>query len=216
MNTAPEEIPALTPEMRLFPPLHIATPAEWLERATVHWRELLVDHANCEKKAASTALSLLFTYAEDLTLAGQLSRLAREELRHFEQVQRLMVSLDIPFQRLSPSRYAEGLRRAVRLEEPERRVDLLICGGLIEARSCERFAAVAPRLPEPLGTFYRTLSEAEVRHCSVYFRLGESAARAHAVDFNQRVAQLGEVESELIATPDPQFRFHSGLPTQPD
>jgi tRNA isopentenyl-2-thiomethyl-A-37 hydroxylase MiaE len=104
MNTAPEEIPALTPEMRLFPPLHIATPAEWLERATVHWRELLVDHANCEKKAASTALSLLFTYAEDLTLAGQLSRLAREELRHFEQVQRLMVSLDIPFQRLSPSR----------------------------------------------------------------------------------------------------------------
>ncbi len=212
MNALPDANPAPRPEPRSFPPLRVATPPEWLAHASTRWRELLVDHANCEKKAASTALGLLFTYAEDLSLAAQLSRLAREELRHFEQVQRLMVALDVPFQRLSPSRYAEGLRRAARLEEPGRRVDLLICGGLIEARSCERFVALAPRLPEPLGTFYRTLGAAEARHFSVYFRLGESAARADDVDFGERVTQLAEAEGALITTPDPQFRFHSGVP----
>jgi tRNA-(ms[2]io[6]A)-hydroxylase len=204
--------PAFEPAARLFPPLLVATPAEWLERASTQWRELLVDHANCEKKAASTALSLLFAYAEDHALTAQLSRLAREELRHFEQVQRLMVSLDVPFQRLSPSRYAESLRRAARVEEPGRRIDLLICGGLIEARSCERFTALAPRLPEPLGTFYRTLSEAELRHFSVYFRLGETAAKEDAVEFGARVTKLAEIEGSLISRPDPQFRFHSGRP----
>ena len=111
----------------------------------------------------------------------------------------------------SPSRYAEGLRRAARIEEPGRRIDLLICGGLIEARSCERFTALAPRLPEPLGTFYRTLSEAEGRHCSVYFRLGETAA-GDSANFGARVTQLAEIEASLISTPDSQFRFHSGLP----
>lgn len=210
MSVRHDASPAPGPAGPLFPPLQVATPPEWLERASAHWRELLVDHANCEKKAASTALSLLFTYAEDPALTTQLSRLAREELRHFEQVQRLMGSLGVPFQRLAPSRYAEGLRRAAHVEEPGRRVDLLICGGLIEARSCERFTALAPRLPEPLGTFYRTLSEAEMRHFSVYFRLGASAAGANGIEFDARVGQLAAVEGELISQPDPQFRFHSG------
>src|SRR5690606_4290710 len=70
-----------------------STPAAWVDYAVEHWPALLVDHANCEKKAASTALSLMFTYPEDRTLTGTMSRLAREELRHFEQVQRLMDKL---------------------------------------------------------------------------------------------------------------------------
>src|SRR5262245_52359540 len=87
-----------------------ATPARWFEVASERWRELLVDHANCEKKAASTALSLIFSYPEDMALTDKMSRLAREELRHFEQVQKLMQELSVPFTRMSPSRYAEGLR----------------------------------------------------------------------------------------------------------
>jgi tRNA-(ms[2]io[6]A)-hydroxylase len=184
--------------------------------ACQRWRELLLDHANCEKKAASTALSLLFTYPEDFTLTSQLSGLAREELRHFEQVQRLMVTLAVPFQRLSPSRYAEGLRRRVRLEEPGRRIDVLICGALIEARSCERFRALAPRLPEPMSTFYRMLSEAEARHHRLYLELAESTASADPEAFERRVQELAEVEADLILTPDSQFRFHSGRPALPD
>jgi len=137
------------------------TPERWFEVAAERWQDLLTDHANCEKKAASTALSLIFTYSDDRPLADSMSRLAREELRHFEQVQKLMVQLNVPFQRMSPARYAEGMRKAMRREEPGRLIDLLVCGALIEARSCERFRRLAPRLATPLKEFYGA------RHCAV-------------------------------------------------
>ena len=94
------------------------TPQRWFDVACERWRELLVDHANCEKKAASTALSLIFTYADDLQLTDRLSRLAREELRHFEQVQKMMQELDVPFVAAAPSRYGDGLRAATRRAKP--------------------------------------------------------------------------------------------------
>jgi tRNA-(ms[2]io[6]A)-hydroxylase len=203
MSVAPEAI--VEPAMLLA-----ATTQRWYDAAVERWRELLVDHANCEKKAASTALSLMFTYAEDMQLTERMSRLAREELRHFEQVQKYMRELQVPFARLAPSRYAEGLRRAVRGHEPHRLLDLLLCGALIEARSCERFVGLAPRLPSPLGDFYGGLAQSEARHQSLYLRLAEQ--RAGDVDWLQRLAELAAVEAELATSPDPQFRFHSGTP----
>jgi tRNA 2-(methylsulfanyl)-N6-isopentenyladenosine37 hydroxylase len=188
-----------------------ATPSRWFEVARERWAELLVDHANCEKKAASTALSLIFTYAADMALTESLSRLAREELRHFEQVQKYMRDLGVPFMRLSPSRYAEGLRRSVRNREPERLQDLLLCGALIEARSCERFVILADMLDAPLGQFYRGLAQSEARHQSLYLRLAEH--RAGQLQWRARLQELAGIEAELVTTPDPQFRFHSGLPS---
>ena len=199
--------------MQLFDLLKCPTPPAWLDAAVARRDELLVDHANCEKKAASTALSLLFAYAEDRVLTARVSRLAREELRHFEQVQRLMISLEVPYMRLSPSRYAEGLRREVRVAEPGRQLDLLICGALIEARSCERFIALAPRLDDPLGAFYQGLSEAEARHFTLYVELAERCAgEGRREELRQRQLDLAEVEAQLITSPDTQFRFHSGVP----
>jgi tRNA-(ms[2]io[6]A)-hydroxylase len=186
------------------------TPARWYDVACERWRELLIDHANCEKKAASTALSFIFTYPEDTALTDKLSRLAREELRHFEQVQKFMQVLQVPFSRLSPSRYADGLRRALRAHEPNRLVDLMLCGALIEARSCERFLGLAPRLQPPLGNFYAGLAHSEARHHNLYLKLAEQ--RAKDIDWRVRLQQIGEVEAELITSPDPQFRFHSGCP----
>lgn len=186
------------------------TPVRWFEVAGERWRELLVDHANCEKKAASTALSLIFAYAEDMPLADRMSRLAREELRHFEQVQKLMQELRVPFMRLAPSRYAEGLRAMVRRPEPDRLLDLLLCGVLIEARSCERFEGLAPRLENPLRDFYAGLAVSEARHHGLYLRLVDQ--RAGNQDWRQRLRQLAEVEAELATSADPQFRFHSGSP----
>jgi tRNA 2-(methylsulfanyl)-N6-isopentenyladenosine37 hydroxylase len=186
------------------------TPALWYDIAVERWRELLVDHANCEKKAASTALSLIFTYSEDMQLTDRLSRLAREELRHFEQVQKYMRELGVPFSRLSPSRYAEGLRRTLSTREPERLLDLLLCGALIEARSCERFIGLASRLPAPLADFYGGLAHSEARHQGLYLRLVD--ARAGASDWRKRLHEIATVEAELATSPDPQFRFHSGLP----
>lgn len=187
-----------------------ATDERWFDLAAQRWQELLVDHANCEKKAASTALSLIFTYGEDVDLTSRLSRLAREELRHFEQVQKYMVELGVPFQRLSPSRYAEGLRRAVRREEPGRLLDLLLCGALIEARSCERFLGLIDKLDDPLRTFYRALAESEARHRSLYLRLAEQ--RSPDDQIRERLSKLATIEAELATSPDEQFRFHSGTP----
>jgi tRNA-(ms[2]io[6]A)-hydroxylase len=190
--------------------LRAATPARWFEVARERWRELLIDHANCEKKAASTALSLIFTYPEDFALTDRLSRLAREELRHFEQVQKMMQTLAVPFVRLTPSRYAAGLRKTLRNAEPDRLLDLLLCGVLIEARSCERFEGLVPHLAEPLKGFYGGLAQSEARHRSMYLRLAED--RCVTGDWQSRLAALADIEAELATSRDPQFRFHSGEP----
>ena len=208
-----DELAVRAGEMQLFDLLQCPTPGEWLDAAVQRRAELLNDHANCEKKAASTALSLLFAYAEDRVITERISRLAREELRHFEQVQRMMGALGVPFARLKPSRYAEGLRKHVRVDEPGRQLDLMICGALIEARSCERFAALVPLLDEPLRSFYDGLAAAEARHFTLYVELAERAAGPErAEELARRQALLAAAERDLVTSPDPQFRFHSGVP----
>ena len=188
------------------------TPAAWLEEATARLPELLHDHANCELKAASTALGFIYRYPDRARLAHRMSRLAREELRHFEQVRKILSDMEVPFQHVSASRYARGLRDAVRDQEPYRLLDLLIVGALIEARSCERFAALAPRLPERLGRFYGGLLASEARHFEHYLQFAREECDIEDDAFEARVGALKALEAELIAAPDPQFRFHSGVP----
>jgi len=194
------------------PLLKAATPEAWIERARVETDVLLIDHANCEKKAASTALSLMFAYAEDLELTGKMSRLAREELRHYEQVTKLMKTLAVVPQRLAPGRYAERLRRLVAKSEPQREVDLMICGALIEARSCERFAALAPALGSSVGELFQGLHNAEARHYRIYLDLARRAAQRAGTDIRARVEEFAVLESDLITSHDEVFRFHSGTP----
>ncbi|HLZ98081.1 MAG TPA: tRNA isopentenyl-2-thiomethyl-A-37 hydroxylase MiaE [Steroidobacteraceae bacterium] len=194
------------------PLLKAATPAAWVAKACAETTVLLIDHANCEKKAASTALSLMFAYAEDLELTGRMSRLAREELRHYEQVAKLMKTLSIVPQRLSPGRYAERLRRLAAKSEPQREIDLMICGALIEARSCERFAALAPAIGGPIGVLFQGLHAAEARHYTVYLELARRAGRRAGIDFRARVEEFALLESQLITSHDDVFRFHSGTP----
>jgi len=196
------------------PLLRAATPVAWIAHAGAQADVLLIDHANCEKKAASTALSLMFAYAEDLELADCMSRLAREELRHYEQVAKLMRGLNVAPRRLAPGRYAERLRRLVSKSEPQREVDLMICGALIEARSCERFAALGKTVPAPLNELFQGLHAAEARHYQLYLRLAGRAARRAAVelDLDVRIQEFAALEADLITSPDPVFRFHSGVP----
>ena len=192
--------------------LAAATPGAWYAAALGALDVLIVDHANCEKKAASTALGLMFAYAEDAELGLALARLAREELRHYEQVLGLMGRLGIPYARLAPGRYAAELRRALATREPARRLDLLIVGALIEARSAERFRGLVPRLPEALAGFYRGLEAAEARHTSLYLALARRHGARAGLDVAARYAALAAIEAELATRPDPTFRFHSGPP----
>ena len=185
------------------------TPAAWIEAAREHWRALLIDHANCEKKAASSALALIFAYPEDAALGAALSRLAREELRHFEQVAQMMQRLEVRFERQKPGRYGAGLRAALRSHEPLRKTDLLLSNALIEARSCERFELLAAVLPEPLGNFYAALQRSEARHYQLYLRLASESCGPRST-WKQRLRELAVVEAELIIERDQMLRFHSG------
>lgn len=197
--------------------LKVATPDAWVAAAVLQWQDLLRDHANCEKKAASTALALMFAYPDDRRLAQRMARLAREELRHFEQVDKLMQQLGVEATRLSPARYAGELRKHLATRDPERKLDLLVAGALIESRSCERFERVAPQLPEPIGSFYTDLAVSERRHEGLYLDLAREAALALDAASGEtllaaRVEALSQVEADLVTRPDPQFRFHSGTP----
>jgi tRNA-(ms[2]io[6]A)-hydroxylase len=197
----------LTP---VFEFLRCPTPDAWIEAALVQQELLLIDHANCEKKAASTALNLMFRYSGDFDFLAGLSRLAREELRHFEQVLALMRARGIAYRRIDASRYAQGLRELVRTHEPARLVDTLIAGAFIEARSCERFARLVPHLDAELAHFYRSLLRSESRHFRDYLAAARRAAAG--ADIAARIEAFAERERELIESEDPQFRFHSGPP----
>jgi tRNA-(ms[2]io[6]A)-hydroxylase len=188
------------------------TPDEWLSEACGRLPEMLLDHANCELKAASTALGFLYRYPERVALAQRMSRLAREELRHFEQVRSIMDDMEIPFERLSASRYAGQLRGAARQDEPYRLLDMLLIGALIEARSCERFAKIAPRLPQKLGKFYSGLLASEARHFEHYLAFAESECGVSDEEIRTRLDELKAIEARLVSDPDPEFRFHSGRP----
>lgn len=188
------------------------TPEEWLDEACERVPQLLLDHANCELKAASTAMGFLYRYPHRAALAQRMSKLAREELRHFEQVRSLMDAMSIPFARLGASRYAGGLRDTARQDEPYKLLDLLLIGALIEARSCERFAMVAPRLPEKLGKFYAGLLASEARHFEHYIAFARSECGIDGKEIEERLVELKVVEARLVTDPDPEFRFHSGRP----
>jgi tRNA 2-(methylsulfanyl)-N6-isopentenyladenosine37 hydroxylase len=186
------------------------TPDAWVSVALQHQDILLVDHAQCEKKAASTALSMIYRYPNRTELLAKMSRLAREELRHFEQVLRFIIARGFKYEHLSPSRYAEGLKKGARTAEPMRLVDSLIIGAFIEARSCERFAKLAPHLDVELGRFYTGLLASESRHFQDYLNLAQLYADE---DITPRVVHFAAIEAKLIESADTELRFHSGIPS---
>jgi tRNA-(ms[2]io[6]A)-hydroxylase len=184
------------------------TPDKWLENALDSPALMLIDHANCEKKAASTALNLIYRYVDDFELMNKMSKLAREEMRHFEQVIAIMKRRSIAYQHLSASRYASGLRAMARTDDPGRLIDVLIIGAFIEARSCERFARLAPCLDSELEQFYTSLLKSEGRHYQDYLGLAIKAAKGESLD--ERIRMFAQVERQLVEAPDTEFRFHSG------
>lgn len=240
--------------------LHNKTPQAWLDEAAKpqNLPILLIDHANCELKAAQTAMWLIRTYAvekesadallawlkpyEDYVyrrigsgdfsgyqsglskklisktdfafgdeLIDKMVLLIKEELHHFQQVMEFLVQRGIAYENLSAGRYAKGLMQQVRSHEPARLIDKLICGAYIEARSCERFAALAPYMDKDLSDFYISLLRSEARHFQDYLTLAEKMA---GEDISARVQHFGMVEAELISSPDSELRFHSGSFTE--
>ena len=205
MNSKTDTMAQALQEIHDFLPC--ATPQQWIDDALANQDLMLIDHAHCEKKAASTALSLMYRYVDNTDLLNKMSRLAREELRHFEQVLAFITKRGVEYGHLTPARYAAGLRAGVRTDDPGRLVDVMVVGAVIEARSCERFAALAPFLDGELAEFYTSLLKSEARHYRDYLALAE---QANGGSVDARVAEFLAVEKQLILEPDQEFRFHSG------
>jgi len=172
----------------------------WIESVEGHVEELLIDHAHCEKKAAGVAMNLLFSYVDCLPLARAMTSIVEEELEHFRMV------LDV--RKLAPSTYGARLHELVRRQEPFRAVDRLLVAGLIEARSCERFAILRDRIADPeLSALWGGLFESEARHHSTYVRLAGEFQAEELVD--ARLAELAAAEAGILAEGDPRPRMHS-------
>lgn len=196
------------------------TPHEWIACAQDNLDVLLIDHANCEKKAASTALNLMYRYVEYPELLLQLSKLAREELRHFEQVVAILTERKIPYEQISSARYAGELRKNVRTHEPGRLIDILIVSAIVEARSCERFEGLMQVLDDKLAEFYGSLLKSEARHFKVYLDFAKTiqqtaqsnSDKKEEESFESRVSYFLQQDKRLIESQDTDFRFHSGRP----
>jgi tRNA-(ms[2]io[6]A)-hydroxylase len=142
-------------------------------------------------------------------LIDKMVLLIKEELHHFYQVLEIMNARNIPYENISAGRYAKGMMKHVKTHEPETLMDKLICGAYIEARSCERFAKLAPNLDDELNKFYVSLLRSEARHYEDYLSLAQKVSNE---DISDRVKFFGKVEAELILSDDKDFKFHSGNP----
>jgi len=180
----------------------------WLEIALSDLDELLLDHAHCERKAAGMALRLMFRYPDRPFLHDPLSRLARDELAHYEEVLRVLAARGGSIRRQRPSPYAGRLYHYVRSAEPERLVDTLLVCALIEARSCERFKLLAEAVDDPsLRALYSGLLASEARHHGSYLELAVEASDERSA--RGRLFELAQREAEIIAAPSSMVRMHA-------
>jgi tRNA 2-(methylsulfanyl)-N6-isopentenyladenosine37 hydroxylase len=184
------------------------TSTAWLEQALANIDIILLDHSHCERKAAGTAVNMMFRYPSNHKLVRQLTAIAREELEHFEQVNQILEQRNIPLTSIPSAPYAKGLMSQICHQEPHRMLDSLLISGLIEARSHERLGLLGTHLPDPkLAAFYRSLMASEARHFGIYWLLADTYFERPVVQ--SRLAELAIVESELLSTLHPEPRIHS-------
>lgn len=184
------------------------TRPEWVDQALAHFDTILLDHAQCERKAAGVALSLINRYPSDRELITALTEIAQEELAHFAQVHQWLERRGVALRPLHPPPYGAKLREQVRPGEPHRQLDILLISALIEARSHERLGLLAQHCPDPdLAGFYRSLMASEARHYGAYWVL--ATGRFPRTEVDTRLAELAEAESAILATLHPEPRIHS-------
>ncbi len=208
---APQQFDTRFADTRRLPSIKFLeqpTSEAWIEQAIAHLDTILLDHSHCERKAAANALNLMCRYPSDGPLLRELTRLAEEELDHFRQVNEILEERGIPLAPLNAPPYASQLKRQLRHNEPERKLDLLLVSGLIEARSHERLGLLATHLPEPpLAEFYRSLMASEARHYGIFWLLANNEFPRDVV--NRRLRELAQVESDILASLHTEPRIHS-------
>ncbi|MCO4761189.1 MAG: tRNA-(ms[2]io[6]A)-hydroxylase [Myxococcales bacterium] len=180
----------------------------WLARAIADTPALLIDHAHCERKAASQALALLSAYPGHPELIAPVVTIAHEELEHFTLICGILAARGLVIEAQGPTGYQAGLFKKVRKEEPGRLIDKLLVAALIEARSCERFKLLSQHHPDPeLRQIFGDLLASEARHHADFVRLAE--LQADRGEIHDRLRHLAEVEVRAIERAKPLPRIHS-------
>ncbi len=188
--------------------LKTPTQQDWIEQAIGNIETILLDHSQCERKAAGVALNLMFRYPSSALLVRKLTAIAQEELEHFEQVNQWLDKKNIPLTSLSPPPYGKKLNSQIRPQEPDRLLDSLLVSALIEARSHERLGLLGTHCrDQELGKFYRSLMASEARHYGLYWTLADTYFERTLVQ--QRLEELSQVESDILSTLYPKPRIHS-------
>ena len=184
------------------------TSQAWVDQALANLDEVMLDHSHCERKAAGIAIKLMFLYPGDGALVAALTDIAQEELSHFKQVNQWLERRGVALRSQAAGPYGAKLRKHVRPNDPDRKLDLLLVSALIEARSHERLGLLGQHCPDPeLAKFYRSLMASEARHYGAYWVLATQEFGAEVV--TPRLETLAQAESEILATLHPAPRVHS-------
>ena len=186
--------------------LQLATPPGWVEVAVADLEGTMSDHAHAEKKAALSAMALLSREPHRTDLVGRMAKLAREELRHLDQVLGHLRARGWTLRRDLPDRYAGQLLALRRSSGEAALVDRLLCAALIEARSWERLNLLGAALDGDLGAFYAELARSEAGHYRLFVELAVQECPGQDVD--ARLTELAGAEADIIQGLPHEARIH--------
>ncbi|GEO04971.1 tRNA 2-methylthio-N6-isopentenyl adenosine(37) hydroxylase MiaE [Adhaeribacter aerolatus] len=181
--------------------LKLPTDPRWVNIAEKNIEDILVDHAYCEQKAATSGISLIVKYPDKTKLVEEMTALVAEEWSHFERVMEELKKRGFGLGRNRPDEYVVELSKHIRKGDKRERqlMDHLLVNALIEARSCERFKLLWKNIQdEGLQKFYYELMVSEAGHFVSFVKLAKEYMPADVVD--ARLQELLKIEAEIIAS----------------
>ncbi|GAB3759782.1 MiaE family protein [Spirosoma pomorum] len=182
--------------------LELPTDPRWVNIAEMNIGDILIDHAYCEQKAASSCISLIVMYADKVEIVETLTPIVAEEWGHFQRVLKELRKRNIPLGRQRKDEYVNLLRTRLRRsigDQNEQLMDNLLMNALIEARSCERFKLLSEHITdEGLRKFYHELMVSEAGHYRAFIELAETYVPATRV--RERWKEFLAAEAEILLT----------------
>ena len=188
--------------------LPCVTPDRWLENALDNPVLLLLDHANCEKKAASSALHLIYRCIDNMDVMESMSQLVETEMQNFQSLVRIIKARKLDCISLTASRYALGLRDHMSGNDNLKLIDLLVVSAFMHGRAFERFSRLIPYIDLELESFYVSFIKTQENHFNKYLHIAKSLSDEETLA--SRVDHFASYEKNLIKRPDSEFRVYSG------
>lgn len=181
--------------------LRLTTDPRWVNIVESNIEEILTDHAFCEQKAASNAISLIVNFPDYPEMVAEMVKIAREELEHFGMVHDLIIARGQVLGKERKDDYVNELMKFIKIPHRTREevlVDRLLFSAMIEARSCERFRVLSENIKdEKLAGFYRELMISEAGHYTTF--IGFAREYGKGVDVDKRWQEFLDYEAKVIA-----------------